>query len=167
MSYLKLTLTKHFFYKITYQKGLIMKKILFILFFAFGFVFAFEELKTEDYKQKIENKNVILDFHPVYWCACKILGKNLTKYSTSNKPNDVEIYKVDIQKEPEIAKKYKVSAVPMLVYIKNNKVVKKELWTPKMFRTSPRTFVKPVTVYCASWSSNKEPSLAWSHIYKL
>jgi hypothetical protein len=39
-------------------------------------------------------------------------------------------------------------------------LLKFELCTPLMCVMSPRTFVKSFIVYCASWSSNKEPSLA-------
>ena len=37
-------------------------------------------------------------------------------------------------------------------------LLKYELWTPLICVMSPRTFVKSLIVYCASWSSNKEPS---------
>lgn len=43
-----------------------MKKILLILFFAFSSLFSFEELTSENFDQKIANKNVIVDFYAVW-----------------------------------------------------------------------------------------------------
>lgn len=50
----------------------------------------------------------------------------MTKYNTSKKPDNVEIYKIDIEKEPALTQKYKAFAVPMLVYFKNGEVLAKE-----------------------------------------
>lgn len=99
-----------------------MKKIVLLLFLTFGSLFAFEELTANNYEQKVNNKNVILDFYATWWSACKILGKNLTKYDTSYNDN-VTIYKVDFDTQPELYKKYKVRTVPVVVYLKNNKEV--------------------------------------------
>jgi thioredoxin 1 len=82
-------------------------------------LFAFEELTANNYEQKVNNKNVILDFYATWWSACKVLGKNLTKYNTSYNDN-VTIYKVDFDTQPELYKKYKVRTVPVVVYLKNN-----------------------------------------------
>lgn len=43
-----------------------MKKILIFLFLAFGTLFAFEELTTNNFDQKIKGKNVLVDFHSPY-----------------------------------------------------------------------------------------------------
>ena len=50
----------------------------------------------------------------------------MTKYSTSNKPDDVEIYKVDIGEQSALASKYKAFAVPMLIYFKDGKEMARE-----------------------------------------
>lgn len=104
-----------------------MKKILFILLFFFtSSVFALEELTDKNFDEKIANKNVIVDFHAVWWSACKVLGKNLTKYSTSKKPQNVEIYKLDIGKQEAITSRYKAFAIPMLIYFKDGKEVARQ-----------------------------------------
>lgn len=103
-----------------------MKKVLLILFFSVVSLFAFEELTERNYKDKISGKNVLLDFHSPYWGACKVLGKNLTKYNASQ--NDgVVIYKVDAYEKQTIAKEFNVVAVPTLIYLKNGKVVAKKI----------------------------------------
>lgn len=103
-----------------------MKKVLMILFFSMVSLFAFEEINEKNYMEKIKGKNVLLDFHSPYWGACKVLGKNLTKYNASQK-DGVIIYKVDAYKEQAIAKEFNVVAVPTLIYVKNGKVVDKKL----------------------------------------
>lgn len=50
----------------------------------------------------------------------------MTNYSTSEKPNDVEIYKVDTQEEKELIRKYNVYGVPVLIYFKNGKEIARE-----------------------------------------
>lgn len=93
-----------------------MKKIILVLFFAFGTMFAFEDLNVDNFDQKINNKNVVIDFYTTWWGACKVLGKNLTKYETS-KQEDVTIYKVNLEAQSALAKRFKVRGVPALVYI--------------------------------------------------
>ncbi|MGB0989729.1 MULTISPECIES: hypothetical protein [Arcobacteraceae] len=43
-----------------------MKKLLFLFLFSFSSLFAFEELSEIDFEEKLENKNVIIDFYSVY-----------------------------------------------------------------------------------------------------
>ena len=49
----------------------------------------------------------------------------MTKYDTSTKAKDVVIYKVDIDKQPALAKRFKIRALPVLVYLKDSKQVAK------------------------------------------
>ena len=97
-----------------------MKKILAILLFTFSSLLAIENLTLENFDEKVKNKNVILDFYATWWYACKTLGKSLTKYNTSKK-QDVTIYKVDIDAQKELAKKFNVRTVPTLIYLKDGK----------------------------------------------
>jgi len=121
-----------------------MKKLLLVFLFCFSSLFAFEELTTENFDQKIANKNVVVDFHAVWWGACKVLGKNLTKYSTSDKPNDVEIYKVDIGEQGELAARFKAFAVPMLIYFKDGKEMARErgVKSPSQIAQSVNKYLK-------------------------
>ena len=50
----------------------------------------------------------------------------MTNYSTSEKPADVEIYKVDTQEEKELVRKYNVYGVPVLIYFKNGQEIARE-----------------------------------------
>lgn len=100
-----------------------MKKLVLVLLFSLSTLFAFEDITTANFNEKISNKNVIIDFYATWWGACKVLGKNLTKYDTSKKEN-VVIYKVDISKHEALPKKFGIKGVPALLYIDKNGDVK-------------------------------------------
>lgn len=99
-----------------------MKKLLFLFLFSFSSLFAFEELSEIDFEEKLENKNVIIDFYSVYWPACKVLGRNIKEYS-KNKQEDVTIYKVNVGKEMNIAKHFDLLGVPAIAYLKDGKLL--------------------------------------------
>ena len=100
-----------------------MKKFFLVLLLGFSSLFAFEDLTNENFDQKISNKNVIIEFYASWWYACKVLGKNLTKYETSNPNDGVTIYKVDIEVQSELAMRLKASVMPALAYIENGLVL--------------------------------------------
>lgn len=103
-----------------------MKKVLLLLLFCASSIFAFEELNIDNFDEKVRGKNVILDFHKPSWGACKVLGKNLQKYNTSNS-NDVSIYKINLKKEKELAERFDIQMYPILVYLKDGKVMGKDI----------------------------------------
>jgi len=43
-----------------------MKKLLLVFLFCFSSLFAFEELTSKNFDQKIANKNVVVDFHAIW-----------------------------------------------------------------------------------------------------
>ncbi len=66
---------------------------------------------------------VVIDFFAT-WCGpCKRLTPQLVELSTQNPT--VKFYKMDVDKNGEISKKYKISAMPTILFIKNGRVVKK------------------------------------------
>lgn len=100
-----------------------MRKIVFILLFSIVSVFAFEELSSSNFEEKIKDKNAIVDFYAVWCPPCKILNKNLKQFNDI-KPKSVTIYKLNIDEQQAITKKYGVNKLPTLLYFKNGKVVK-------------------------------------------
>ncbi len=100
-----------------------MKKIFFLFLFSVISVFAFEELNMDNFEDKIKDKNVIIDFYAPWCPPCKIVANNLENFDVS-KPDNVQIYKVNVDDELTLAKKYGVSKLPTLIFFKNGKVMK-------------------------------------------
>ena len=100
-----------------------MKKIILLMFFSISSLFAYEELTVDNFDEKIKDKNVIIDFYAVWCPPCKILASNLEDFDVV-KPDNVEIFKVNIDDQLVLAKKYGVSKLPTMVYFKNGKPVK-------------------------------------------
>ena len=100
-----------------------MKKIFLIFLISVMVAYAYEELNIDNFEEKIKDKNVIVDFYAPWCPPCKIVANNLENFNIS-KPKNVHIYKVNVDDELNLAKKYGVSALPTLIYFKNGKVVK-------------------------------------------
>lgn len=50
----------------------------------------------------------------------------MTKYNTSKQDN-IEIYKLNIQEQEALTKKYEIKGVPTLLYLEDGKVLGKQL----------------------------------------
>ena len=99
-----------------------MKKIILLMLISIASLFAYEELTVDNFDEKIKDKNVIIDFYAVWCPPCKILASKLEDFDVV-KPDNVEIFKVNIDNQMVLAKKYGVSKLPTLVYFKNGKPV--------------------------------------------
>ncbi len=96
------------------------------------------ELNSQLFKQKVWNfeKNksftseskipVILDFHATWCRPCKMLAPHLQTIQNKYKGKLI-VYKIDVDKEPELARLFKVEAMPTIVFIPKNKGYKSEL----------------------------------------
>ena len=98
-----------------------MRKVIVFLIFT-NFLFSYEELSVHNFDEKIKGKNAIIDFY-ASWCPpCKILANNLEDFEII-KPDGIEIFKVNIDNQMVLAKKYGVSKLPTMVYFKNGKPI--------------------------------------------
>jgi len=77
----------------------------------------FEEVVNKDY--------VLVDFYAT-WCGpCKMMHPVLESIASSR--DNIQIAKVDVDKEEELAKKYGVMSIPTLILFKNGQVVSQKI----------------------------------------
>ena len=96
------------------------------------------ELNLQSFKQKVWNfdkdKNftrlgnlpIILDFHATWCKPCKMLAPHLQAIQNKYKGKLI-VYKIDVDKEPQLAQKFNVEAMPTIVYIGSKTGFKSEL----------------------------------------
>lgn len=102
------------------------KRILFIALFIFITVNSiFSEVKTintaEEFTKILENSKDRLLVFDLYadWCMpCKILSPILEKISEEKK-DKADFYKINVDKNREIASAFGVSGIPFVVFVKN------------------------------------------------
>jgi thioredoxin len=125
-----------------------MKKTAYLLLFSILLAFSataqstgnvkIEELTTKTFKEKVWNFEngtafkrigklpIILDFHATWCRPCKMLAPHLQAIQNKYKGKLI-VYKIDVDQEPELAKKFKVEAMPTIIFINDVKSYKSEL----------------------------------------
>ncbi len=122
------------------------KKLILLLlsFFSLG-IYAqstsdvkIEELTEKSFKTKVWNfdKNskftregslpIILDFHATWCPPCKKLAPHLQEIQNKYKDKLI-VYKIDVDQEPELARKFNIKAMPTIVFINDLKSYKSEV----------------------------------------
>jgi len=72
-----------------------------------------------------DNKIVVMDFW-AEWCGpCRALSPIMDNISTRN--SDIVVGKVDIDSNSDLASEYGVRSIPMLVFIKEGKILSKSV----------------------------------------
>ena len=81
------------------------------------------ELTSENFNSEVLecDKTVLIDFW-ASWCApCRMLSPVVDEIAEEN--TQIKVCKVNVDKEGELAASFRVSSIPMLVVIKDKKVV--------------------------------------------
>lgn len=81
------------------------------------------ELTSENFNSEVLecDKTVLIDFW-ANWCApCRMLSPVVDEIAEEN--TQIKVCKVNVDKEGELAAAFRVSSIPMLVVIKDKKVV--------------------------------------------
>ena len=125
-----------------------MKKTLQLVLFLFIFSTAaiaqnsadvkIVELDLQGFKQKVWNFDkdksfnrigklpIILDFHATWCRPCKMLAPHLQALQNKYK-NKLIVYKIDVDQQPELAKLFKIQAMPTIIFIDSKTGYKSEL----------------------------------------
>jgi thioredoxin 1 len=96
------------------------------------------DLNLQGFKQKVWNFDkdksfnrlgdlpIILDFHAT-WCGpCKMLAPHLQAIQNKYKGKLV-IYRIDVDKEPVLAQRFNIQAMPTMIFMGNKTSFKSEL----------------------------------------
>lgn len=84
-------------------------------------------LTSENFEEEVlkSDKPVLIDFW-ASWCGpCKMLAPVIEEIA--NEHPEIKVGKVNVDDEPALADKYMVSSIPLLVLIKDGKVVNTSL----------------------------------------
>ncbi len=75
-----------------------------------------------DFEKEIKDKKILVDFY-ASWCGpCRMLTEVLEGIE-----DKIDILKVDVDKFPEIARKYGVMSIPNLILFENNQIIKNQV----------------------------------------
>ncbi len=84
-------------------------------------------ITRENFRQEVLNsdKPVLIDFFAT-WCGpCRMVAPILEEIAAENE--HIKVCKVDVDEIPELASMFKVSSIPLLVAMKDGKVVNQAL----------------------------------------
>ena len=82
-----------------------------------------EQLNVSNFDEKVlqSSKPVLVDFFAT-WCGpCKMMSPVIDELATEL-AGEVDVYKVDVDENPEVAQRYGVMSIPTLVVFENGEV---------------------------------------------
>lgn len=82
---------------------------------------------NKDYLENVKNsgKIILLDFY-ADWCGpCRMLSPVVDEFAEENP--DFVVGKINVDKEPELSEEFGVSSIPMLVVLKDGKILNKSV----------------------------------------
>ena len=83
------------------------------------------QITTSEFQEKVLNssKPVLVDFFAT-WCGpCKMMAPVLDELA-GEVAGKAEVYKVDVDAEPQLAQKYGIMSVPTMIIFKNGAIDK-------------------------------------------
>lgn len=85
------------------------------------------KITKENFEAEVLNsdKPVLLDFFAT-WCGpCRMVGPILEEIAQENE--SIKVCKIDVDHDPELATRFKVTSIPLLVVMQDGKVVNQAL----------------------------------------
>lgn len=87
------------------------------------------EVASEDVFNSLiadNNQPTIIKF-AAHWCsACQSITAPFKEIAESNEFKDVDFYVIDIDKMPNLTKKYSIIGIPTFIFMENKKEIKRE-----------------------------------------
>lgn len=86
------------------------------------------KITVENFENEVTNsdKPVLIDFY-ADWCGpCKMLSPILNEYAEEN-ADKFKVGKINVDEQMELAMRYKVVSIPMIMLFKNGEVVAKSI----------------------------------------
>ena len=84
-------------------------------------------ITTENFEAEVlqSEKPVLLDFFAT-WCGpCRMVGPIIEEIAEENE--NIKVCKIDVDEEPELAKRFRIVSIPTLIAMKNGNVVNQAL----------------------------------------
>lgn len=80
-----------------------------------------KQLKTTNFQEHIEQGNVLVQFSSPTCQPCKMLQPLLEELNSEN--TNVEVYKVDVFEESQLAQQYSIMSVPTTMLFNEGEIV--------------------------------------------
>ena len=78
-----------------------------------------KKIENNDMSEVLSSKCALVDFSAA-WCGpCNMIGPIVEQLSEEK--SDVEFFNVDVDKNPDLAMKYRIQSIPALVLFKDGK----------------------------------------------
>ena len=85
------------------------------------------KITKENFEAEVlhSDKPVLLDFFAT-WCGpCRMVGPILEEISEENE--SIKVCKIDVDQDPELAMRFQVTSIPLLVVMQDGKVINQSL----------------------------------------
>lgn len=81
--------------------------------------------KEQEFNNLIEDKKVLVDFYAT-WCGpCQLISPIIEEIAKENE--NIKVIKIDVDKFPELSRKYGIMSIPTLMVFSEGKEVKKHI----------------------------------------
>jgi len=85
------------------------------------------KINKEEFNVLTKKEGIVLIDFFANWCGpCKMLTPVLEQFAEKT-AGEVEIYKVDVDDNPELCGQFNISSIPTLLFFKNGNLIFKEL----------------------------------------
>lgn len=81
--------------------------------------------KEQEFNNLIEDEKALVDFYAT-WCGpCQLISPIIEEIAKENK--NIKVIKIDVDKFPELSRKYGIMSIPTLMVFSEGKEVKKHI----------------------------------------